>query len=412
MRANAGYVREMGRLVPNDTNTSVLRPYGVWAVIAPWNFPYALLGAPVAAALVTGNTVVVKPSSDTPLSGVKLAEIFQQAGLPPGTFNCLPGSGRVVGDALRDHPDVAGADLHRLVRRRLPPPLPELRAGVSPSPASSRWAARTRRGHGQRRSGRGRPGRVPVGVRHERAQVLGLLARVTSTSDVADDFVNKLATHDRGQRARRPARQGHVRGPAGDAGRATTTTSATWRWRARRATSCAPAAGREGRRARARLLRAARPCSPACRATPVDARRAVRPHRRRRDRRQPGRGAGAGQRHQVRADRGFLLARAGRDRRLPRRASRRASSTSTAPPAPPPARGRACNRSAAGRAAARRGRTSAASTRCPATCASRAGHVCHDRAATQADRASWRWPTLAAQPISIVTEPPGPAARR
>jgi len=72
MRDNRGYVREMGRLVPTDTNTSVLRPYGVWAVIAPWNFPYALLGAPAAAAMVTGNTVIMKPSSETPLSGVKL----------------------------------------------------------------------------------------------------------------------------------------------------------------------------------------------------------------------------------------------------------------------------------------------------------------------------------------------------
>jgi 1-pyrroline-5-carboxylate dehydrogenase len=108
MRANAGYVREMGRLVPTDTNTSVLRPYGVWAVIAPWNFPYALLGAPAAAALVAGNTVVMKPSSETPLSGVKLVEIFEQAGVPAGAISCLPGSGRVVGDGLRDHPDVAG----------------------------------------------------------------------------------------------------------------------------------------------------------------------------------------------------------------------------------------------------------------------------------------------------------------
>ena len=108
MRKNAGYVREMGRLVPTDTNTSVLRPYGVWAVIAPWNFPYALLGAPAAAALVAGNTVVMKPSSETPLSGVKLVEIFEQAGVPAGAISCLPGSGRVVGDGLRDHPNVAG----------------------------------------------------------------------------------------------------------------------------------------------------------------------------------------------------------------------------------------------------------------------------------------------------------------
>src|SRR5947208_1542207 len=66
------------------------------------------LGAPAAAALVAGNTVVMKPSSETPLAGVKLVEIFEQAGVPAGAISCLPGSGRVVGDGLRDHPHVAG----------------------------------------------------------------------------------------------------------------------------------------------------------------------------------------------------------------------------------------------------------------------------------------------------------------
>jgi 1-pyrroline-5-carboxylate dehydrogenase len=108
MRANDGYVRAMGRLVPTDNNTSVLRPYGVWAVIAPWNFPYALLAAPMAAALLTGNTVVAKPSSETPLSGVLLAEIFQSAGLPTGALSLLTGSGSAVGTPLVEHPDVAG----------------------------------------------------------------------------------------------------------------------------------------------------------------------------------------------------------------------------------------------------------------------------------------------------------------
>jgi 1-pyrroline-5-carboxylate dehydrogenase len=108
MRANEGFVREMGKLAPTDHNTSVLRPFGVWAVIAPWNFPYALMGAPVAAALLTGNTVVMKPSSETPLSGIKLVEIFEEAGLPPGTISCLTGSGRVVGDGLAMHPGVDG----------------------------------------------------------------------------------------------------------------------------------------------------------------------------------------------------------------------------------------------------------------------------------------------------------------
>ena len=108
MRDNGGFVREMGKLVPTDHNASVLRPYGVWAVIAPWNFPYALMGAPVAAALLAGNTVVMKPSSETPLSGIKLCEIFEEAGLPPGTVSCLTGGGRTVGDALAMHPGVDG----------------------------------------------------------------------------------------------------------------------------------------------------------------------------------------------------------------------------------------------------------------------------------------------------------------
>ena len=108
MLANDGFVRTMGKLAPTDDNTSVLRPFGVWAVIAPWNFPYALMGAPVAAALLTGNTVVMKPSSETPLSGVKLVEIFEEAGLPAGTVSCVTGSGRVVGDGLAMHPGVDG----------------------------------------------------------------------------------------------------------------------------------------------------------------------------------------------------------------------------------------------------------------------------------------------------------------
>jgi 1-pyrroline-5-carboxylate dehydrogenase len=108
MRESGGYVREMGKLVPTDRNTSVLRPYGVWAVVSPWNFPFALLGAPVAAALLTGNTVVCKPSSETPLIGLKFVEILEEAGLPRGTVSCVPGSGRVVGDGLTMHPDVDG----------------------------------------------------------------------------------------------------------------------------------------------------------------------------------------------------------------------------------------------------------------------------------------------------------------
>ena len=89
-------------------NRSVMKPYGVWAVISPFNFPFALSGGPVAAALVTGNTVVLKCATDTPWSGRMLADCIHAAGLPPGVFNYLNGSGSEAGEALVRHPDVAG----------------------------------------------------------------------------------------------------------------------------------------------------------------------------------------------------------------------------------------------------------------------------------------------------------------
>jgi len=86
-------------------NRSVMRPYGVWSVIAPFNFPLALAGGPAAAALVTGNTVVVKVASDTPWAGRLLADCIRDADLPPGVFNQLSGS---VGNALVRDPRTAG----------------------------------------------------------------------------------------------------------------------------------------------------------------------------------------------------------------------------------------------------------------------------------------------------------------
>ncbi|MGH8674197.1 MAG: aldehyde dehydrogenase family protein, partial [Burkholderiales bacterium] len=101
--SHRGYEVEL----PNDPlegfvsrNRSVLRPYGVWAIIAPFNFPLALAGGPAAAALVTGNTVVVKCASDTPWAGRWLADCIRDAGLPPGVFNYVAGSGPAVGEAL------------------------------------------------------------------------------------------------------------------------------------------------------------------------------------------------------------------------------------------------------------------------------------------------------------------------
>lgn len=111
MEANKGYIVEMGKdpLIGYEaTNISVLRPYGVWLVISPFNFPFALTGGPTGAALVTGNTVVIKPATDTPWIVRLLAECFRDAGLPDGVVNFVTGPGRTLGQALIDSPEVDG----------------------------------------------------------------------------------------------------------------------------------------------------------------------------------------------------------------------------------------------------------------------------------------------------------------
>src|SRR5216110_1816570 len=81
-------------------------PRGVALVIAPWNFPLAILCGMVTAALVTGNTVIMKPAEPSAILGALLMEIFEEAGVPPGVLNCLHGRGSVIGAYLVDHPDV------------------------------------------------------------------------------------------------------------------------------------------------------------------------------------------------------------------------------------------------------------------------------------------------------------------
>lgn len=103
-----GFVQTMNTLGPNEHNSSVLRPYGVFAVIAPFNFPMALAGGPAGGALVAGNTVVLKPASDTPMTSVRLAECAAEAGLPPGVLNFVTGPGRTAGQEMIDNPGVDG----------------------------------------------------------------------------------------------------------------------------------------------------------------------------------------------------------------------------------------------------------------------------------------------------------------
>ena len=108
MEAHNGFVQRLDSIDPHERNRSVLRPYGVWAVLAPFNFPHALSVGMTSGALIAGNTVVYKPASATPRSGYELARLYADAGIPAGVFNLVTGSGEAVGAPLTRHPDVDG----------------------------------------------------------------------------------------------------------------------------------------------------------------------------------------------------------------------------------------------------------------------------------------------------------------
>ena len=106
------YAREMVRLaapqpvvqLPGEHDEMIYIPLGVGVVIPPWNFPLAILVGMTAATLVTGNTAVIKPSSETPTIAAKFAEVLLDAGFPESCFTLLTGSGSAVGDVLVEHP--------------------------------------------------------------------------------------------------------------------------------------------------------------------------------------------------------------------------------------------------------------------------------------------------------------------
>lgn len=102
-----GYVKPLGKLLPNENTRSVLRPYGVFAVIAPFNFPISLSAGMSGAALLGGNTVVYKPSAECSWTGYKLYECFRDAGIPAGAFNFVTGDAP-TGEALWRNPGIDG----------------------------------------------------------------------------------------------------------------------------------------------------------------------------------------------------------------------------------------------------------------------------------------------------------------
>jgi len=103
-----GFTRSMAQMTPIERNTEVLRPYGVFACIAPFNFPLALSTGMSSAALLSGNAVNYKPAEDTPWTGLKLYEVYRDAGVPAGVFNFISGHGREIGDPLWQNPGTDG----------------------------------------------------------------------------------------------------------------------------------------------------------------------------------------------------------------------------------------------------------------------------------------------------------------
>lgn len=206
-------------VLPNDPltshvsrNRSVLKPYGVWVVITPFNFPLALAGGPVAAALVTGNTVVLKGATVTPWAGRLLADCIRDAGLPPGVFNYLSGSSREVGDALIQHPLTAGVTFtgsHEVGMRITR----TMQAGRYPRPCIAEMGGKNacivtsaadldRAATGIIRSAFGMGG-----------QKCSALSRLYVHRDVADALVQRLQQQTTALRIGDPARQENWLGP-------------------------------------------------------------------------------------------------------------------------------------------------------------------------------------------------------
>src|ERR1700733_4321275 len=132
------YAREALRLsgaatpvqLPGERDQLVYIPLGVCAVISPWNFPFAIMAGMTAAAIVAGNTVILKPSSDSPTIAAKYVEVLEEAGMPGGVVNFCPGSGATFGNALVEHPKTrfiaftgskaVGLDIHERAAKTKP----------------------------------------------------------------------------------------------------------------------------------------------------------------------------------------------------------------------------------------------------------------------------------------------------
>ena len=144
---NDGFDHPMDNLGDSAVHTrSMLRPHGVFGVISPFNFPMALAAGPTAAALIAGNTAILKPSSAAPMSAVNLVQAYRDAGIPDGVINLVMGPGETVGAELRENPGVdgivftgsyaVGMDLYRTFSKDFPKPTIVEMGGKNPAVVS------------------------------------------------------------------------------------------------------------------------------------------------------------------------------------------------------------------------------------------------------------------------------------
>ncbi len=214
MEDHDGFAVPMQQLSDEEHNRSVLRPYGVWVVISPFNFPSALSAGPAGGALVAGNTVVLKPSEQGFLMALKLYDVFMDAGVPPGAFHVLTGLGETVGQELVGNPEVdgltftgsydVGMSIYKSVAQDYPKPVICEMGGKNPAIVSAK-ADLDKATDGVLRSAFGYSG-----------QKCSACSRVLVQREVFDDFVDLLKQKTEKTSVGNPLEAGVYMGPVID----------------------------------------------------------------------------------------------------------------------------------------------------------------------------------------------------
>jgi 1-pyrroline-5-carboxylate dehydrogenase len=210
---NGGFVRELSALDDSEENVSVLRPWGVWGVISPFNFPLALSAGPSIGALITGNAVVIKPSNAGALMALEFHRVMTEAGLPAGALHVVTG-GDQAGDYLAHHDDLDGLTftgshevgmyLYRTVNERRPKPVTAEMGGKNPA-IVTKTADLDTAAEGIARGAFGFSG-----------QKCSATSRVYVEDDVYDEFVDKLVDRTKKIQLGLPAENGVFMGPVID----------------------------------------------------------------------------------------------------------------------------------------------------------------------------------------------------